>query len=504
VARRRHGAAAPETGDPTPTPKRSKFDLGGSAERGRERISEIGDRLNRAWGKTVALPLAAAPVARVMTLPFGILMLDYRTKGGVVIGRANRMWGKKDTFKTTMCLRLVRSAQRHCRHCRYPLVISPEDGSVDCRCPTPRWWLADAEDYSWLPSPIAIQVSYGILPEAAVMKNVAGVGRAPVLKCDPPPHLKRAKAKEIVFTETYRNEPWRTLYCDSEHTIDERWARANGIDTENVELVGADWAEKNIASIEESVLTREFDLVIIDSTSMLETKGDLEKTVLENPRVAGKQSLMGRFIARYVSSTVNEGLTTRYRPTLVCTSQVSQKGIGNVKSHPYLGPTDGNRFDHGLSLDIKMFTEGYDFNEAKQQAVVGKFGFEILKSRVGASPGATGSVKFWLKETPDHPVGDSDDLVTVMDYARRLGPGFILEGSGSQKLTLVTDYVGDGSIAFPRVGDCENYLRQNVTIYEELRRRVLDKLMEQDAELTLISSSRSDTPATSADAATDV
>jgi hypothetical protein len=151
-----------------------------------------------------------------------------------------------------------------------------------------------------------------------------------------------------------------------------------------------------------------------------------------------------------------------------------------------------------------MFTEGYDFNEAKQQAVVGKFGFEILKSRVGASPGATGSVKFWLKETPDHPVGDSDDLVTVMDYARRLGPGFILEGSGSQKLTLVTDYVGDGSIAFPRVGDCENYLRQNVTIYEELRRRVLDKLMEQDAELTLISSSRSDTPATSADAATDV
>lgn len=509
--RRRSGDAE----DPTPEapPSRSEFDLGGSPDRGRARVADIGDKLNRAWGRTVALPLNATPIVYKQMLPFGILMLDWRTHGGVVIGGANRLWGKKDTFKTTMCLRLLRSAQHHCRHCKYPLVVSPEDGSIDCRCPKPRWWLANPDEYAWLPSTIAIQVAHGIMPESAVWKTVAGLGRVPVLKCDPPPNQPRARAKEIALTETYRNEPWRSLYCSSEHTLTAKWVKDNGVDGENIEYVGCEFAENNLASIEESTVTKEFDLVIIDSTSMLETKGDMEKTLLENPRVAGKQSLMGRFISRYVMNSVSEGLTTRYRPTLVCTSQVSQKGIGNVKSHPFLGPTDGNRFDHGLALDLKMFTLGYDRDASNQIALAGRFGFEVAKSRVGASPGSTGEVKFWLKADETHPIGDSDDLVTVMDYARRLGrpdwsrngvDGFIVEGSGSAKLTLVSDYVQDGSRAFPRVGDCERFLRENITIYDDLRRRVLDKLMADGTPLNVGERLRGDTPTNSAEAATDV
>ena len=69
------------------------YDLGGSPERGRARLSQLQNVLGRRFGTSTALTLDAAPVARVMRLPFGILMLDWKT-GGVVIGRLNRIQGR--------------------------------------------------------------------------------------------------------------------------------------------------------------------------------------------------------------------------------------------------------------------------------------------------------------------------------------------------------------------------------------------------------------------------
>jgi RecA/RadA recombinase len=447
------------------------------------------------------MPLAAAPIARVMTLPFGILMLDWRTKGGAVVNRVNRLWGRKSTFKTTLCLRLVRSAQRHCRHCKHVLVRRPNGGRVDCRCPNPRWRaLNETEDFGWLSSAQVIQLSHGMAPEGAEIKNVQGHGRVMALRCPPPAHLPRAKARDIVLTETYRCEPMRSLYCDSEKTIDEAWARANGVDTENIELIGATWAEQNLASIEETTISKEFDLVVIDSTSMLEPT--TEKTLMENEKVAQKARLLGRFMARHIASSFDGGLTSRYAPTVITTSQVATKGIGGG-SHAYLDATDGNKFEHGLSLDLKMFEAGYEFNEAKQAAIYGKFGFEVRKSKIGASVGASGEIKFWLRSTPEHPTGDSDDLNTMLTYARSIGQGFALDGSGREKLKLFSPYFDGGEMAFSRIGDSVTFLREHEDVYDDLRRRVMDKLLASDADLRP-AGEVSDEPRSGAEAAMDV
>jgi RecA/RadA recombinase len=489
------------------TPKPSKFDMGGSPERGRERLSQLQDQVGRRWGTTTAMTLDILPNAEVKRLPFGILMLDWRTgntltgkPGGVPIGRLTRIWGRKSTLKSTLCLRLLKQAQRHCRHCKTVIVIDPETGVRDCACPKPRFWLTDETDYVWLPAKAALELSTGRLPEGAEMKNMKGIGRVPVLKCPPPPHLatkgkgdkeKKVPPREIVFAETWRNEPWRCLFLDGEHTIDRPWAKANGVDTSLCLVIGNLWAEQSLHDIEESVLTREYDIIFIDPTSVLEPKGNLEKPVEDAPIVAARANLMGRFYRRHLSAAF-EGLTSRYSPTVVCTSQVTTHGIG-WGQHAYLAPTDGNVWEHGLSLDIAMKESGYTFDKATGQvALHGEFEFEVTKNKCGGSPGSTGRIRFWLHPDGEHAVGDSDDLNTVMTEARRLGAldvdkvdGYITEGSGKNALVLYSKFIKNRMVPFSKVGDCEKYLRENETVYDDLRARVLAKLMSDRAVLNV-------------------
>ena len=461
--------------------------MSGSPERGRARIHSWADQLGRKWGKSTALPLSTAPVAQFQRLPFGILTLDWKTGGGLVMGRINRLWGKKSTLKSTLCLRALRQAQNHCRYCRCPIVADPGTGEVDCRCPNPRYWLQDEEDYGWLSQEDAIAACYGELPEAAQVKSVKGVGKVPVLACDPPPHLQggKRKKKDVVFVEDYRCEPMRCVYVDTEGTIDSTWAEANGVDTSLVLLVGGQWAEQSLETLEDAILTREFDLIILDSTSMMEVKGEIEKTFHDRRKIGTKATLMSRFAKRYVAACAETGLTARLRPTLLCTSQVTTKGIGGP-TPAWLGPTDGHTFDHAIALDVKMIEAGYTFDKAGEKAIKGAFAFQIRKNKAGGSVGAKGQITFWLQETEKHPVGDSDDLGTVMRYARDMGHGYIEDGAGSNKLILYSDYLEDGSGGFSRVGDCEQFLRDNPTIYDDLRARVLKALMDAGETLEVI------------------
>lgn len=858
----------------------SGYNLAGSPERGRARLGQLQNVLGRRFGSSTALTLDAAPVARVMRLPFGILMLDWKT-GGVVIGRINRLQGRKSTLKSTLCLRVLVQAQNTCRHCKFPIVVNPMTGEVDCCCPNPRWWLADQDDYSWLVAKDAIAVSYGRLPDGVEWKRVKGLGdtKRPVLTCTPPPHAAtnkdgsekkiKPKPKDVLFEPMERCEPWRCIYLDSEmcmvdgsevfdpetgelnrvgdvvrgreavsvlsfgegthqrlescvvagwrdngvrptkrvmvangeyletthnhpwlvcrgpsqfewveaqhllpgdyicrprrcpspssashgavhddlarlvgyllgdgtlggktangairlchsqadvvgdvrtivesrgarlhtlpsgrqhdvvehahggdrktcgyrgelrawlsehgllgqtvrskhippslwrlmddralghvvagliatdgtvhkrrpsvgfsttsrvlayqyrwalrrlgvearlrvqqpkasahgvgytlyanglrnlrklavvapvvgpkgirlqkwaakknkkiprqsgfdyypgytlyangpeyinesdvhfdrvvriedageqhtwdmtvpphhnyvagdfvvhNTIDEAWARANGVDTSLVLLVGSRWAEQSLESLEEAVLSKEFDLLIIDSTSMLQPRGEVEKSLEANPKVAAKAALMGRWVMRHVANMMDAGLTSRYVPTILCTSQMTMHGLGSG-IQPYLAPTDGNRFDHALSLDIRMTAKGYQMDTANEHAVYGRFDFEVKKNKAGGSIGAKASINFWVREVEGHAVGDSDDLATVMSYARELGDGYILEGRGKQLLTLFSRYVVDGSVAFSTVGDCTTFLQSNPTVYNDLRSRVLSRLRETD------------------------
>ena len=466
----------------------SKFDMAGSSQRGRSRISALASEMGREWGTHTAMPMDIAPVVNIMRMPIGILEFDYRTGGGLVIGRNNRIDGRKDTLKSTMCLRALRAAQKTCRHCKWRLVTDPQTGGVRCRCPETRYWVAREEDYALLPPEAAIALYHGKLPEGTKMTKIKGYGKVPALVCDPPPHLegkKGYKRRPIPFKETFRCEPMRCVFVDTEGTVDRKWAEANGVDPSLVLLVGGKWAEQCLEAAERTMLSREFDFIVIDSTSMLETREHLEdRKVGERGTPAGKQKIMGDFIKRVIAAQAEEGLAGRYRPTLLTTSHLTQKGIGYGK-HQYMGPTDGNVYDHGVAMDIRMKADRFIFDKDKQKAIRGEFTFTITKNHCGGmgSTRTSGQIKFWLIDTPDHPVGDSNDFTTVMDYARAFGDGFIVKRGSN--LILQSDMIEGGRKVFRTVTRCREYLRENDTVYDDLRHRVLEKLIEDRAHLVV-------------------
>jgi len=555
-------------------------DQAGSPEAGRARLSELEATLGRKFGRTNGMILANSPSARVKRLPFGILTLDAKSGGGAVIGRVNRLWGPKSTLKSTLCLRLLRSAQNHCRHCKEPMVRHPsctcrirarvaytlnvleklralegdipEPGSeqfvemwrlevkmrklrdqygdrldepcsveatreaeplddaeeeakvvrapcVDCSCPKPRWWLESDDDYAWLATSDALTLFAGHLPSEVEWKKVESdieglVLKLPHVLCQPPPAAfvnadgspckKVPKPKLIKLVPMRRCEPWRCVYVDAEGTIDAEWAEKNGVDLDLVYVVGNRWGEECLEAVEDATLSRDADLIIIDSTSVLEPKKELEKGIHDNVKVAAKAALTGRWVTRHISYMFEDGLLGRYRPTVLCTSQVTIHGLGG-KSHAHKAPTDGNRFEHALSLDISMYSKGYTFDKANEFALWGKFEFTVKKAKVsGTSVGATGEIKFYVREVDEHAVGDSDDLATVMDYARKMGAGFVTDGAGKIVLVLHSRHLPEGCLGFEKVGDLKQFLEANPTIYGDLRARVLRQL--QASEIALV------------------
>jgi RecA/RadA recombinase len=474
--------ATPEAVPEVPAPRvRSKFDHGGNPAAGRARIFELAEQLGKAWGYTAALPLSVAPMADFQRLPTGILQLDWKTGGGFVVGRLNRLWGPKGSLKTTTLLSGAVVAQHTCRHCKCPLVRDPETGDFDCRCPNPRWWIADDRDYTWLPVAAAISLCLGRLPEGAVVKQVKGVGRVPVLKCNPPLGARDgSKAREIAFRETDRNEPMRGLYLDAENRLNRKWAKTLGVDPDLILMVSCRFGEQSLSTVEQAIRTRAFDYVAIDSTTALETKANLEKALGERKVVAAKQSMMADVSRRFISQACEEGVLGRYSPTIVTASQVSTKGIGGP-TPAWLGPTDGNAFEHALCLDIQLREAGYIYNAERTHAVIGKFDFTVKKNTASGGVMTKGQIRFRLRGTHDKAIGDAEDLATVMQYARSMGDGFISEGKTG--LTIHSRYVRDGSLRFTKVGACVSFLRENPTVYGDLRERVLSALMEKEASL---------------------
>jgi len=443
---------------------KAKRDLGGSPEKGRERIRVASEIINKKYGTHTALPLNVAAVADVERLPFGVLSLDWKTRGGIVVGRVNRLWGKKSTLKTTLCLRAVAQAQRHCRHCKAPIVQDPVTEKRNCRCPNPRFTMANPEQFSLLTQEQTIQTRYGILPGPATLKN-------------PWVTVKNSSGKNIkvLFEETDRNEPWRCIFIDTERTIDKKWAQNNGVDTSLVALVGGKWAEMVLDTTEELILTGDFDLIVIDSLAMLTPEDEVSKSHRENPKVAGQAGVMTRAVKKWLSAMNEEGLMNRYAPTILCTDQVRMKGIG-YGQHAHLAPAASNAIDHSLSLDIGMRAGGYEFDG--DVAKYGTFDYTVDKNKAGGSPKVKGSFRFWLKPTRGRAVGDVEDMKVVMAEARSLG--IIEDGKG--KYTLLSEYLEEGEETFKTLKALTAFLENNPTVYADVRARTLQCLIMKDEE----------------------
>ena len=445
----------------------------GSPKKGRERLAAISAQMNTKFGAHIALPLNQAAVARVIKLPFGILELDWLTGGGVPLNRITRIWGKPSSLKSTTCLRLVRNGQHFCRHCKLPIVINPNNGDMDCACPKPRWTLADLTQFNVL-SEANYEDSFKLLAgELPANAERGGVGQAflPIVGSN-------GKKTKIEFVTTDRCEPFRCLYIDSESSIDEAWARANGVDTSLLMLMGGNWAEQVLDMTEDIILTNEVDLVIIDSLDMLTPGDTLVKALSQTPRIAGKANIMARAMQKWTSAINAGGLLNRYAPTIVIVAQVRAHDIG--KPWASIKPSGGWAVGHGISLDVKLEPHKYEYKGSS--ALFGTFGCNIAKSKVGGFPRSKGKFRFWLRPGKGRLVGDTEDIEIVLEHA--INQKLITKVKNKYKLE--SKFITDTQHTLLSTQKAvKKYLSDNLSVYLDLRNRVLSYLIGEDISITL-------------------
>ena len=442
-------------------------DLKGSADRGRRRLQEIAEQANKKFGASVAMPLDQARVARVLKLPFGILELDWRTGGGVPMNRITRLWGKPSSLKSTTCLRLVRNAQAFCRHCKRPLV-EMVDGP-NCNCPDPRWSLMDPLQFGLLDKESMVAIQYGELPPVCGETDEEQTGvKLPG---------KDGKKVLVEFCQTERCEPFRCLYIDTEGSIDEAWAKANGVDTSLLLLVGGNWAEQVLDLTDDLIMSNEVDLIILDSLDMLTPGETLQKALEQTPQVAAKAGVMTRAMQKWTSAINAGGLMNRYTPTTVIVSQVRAKHIG--KPWATIGPSGGWAVEHGVTLDVRLSPDKYEYKGEK--ALYGQFECFIAQCQVGGFPKSKGIFRFWLRPSKSRPVGDTEDKEMVLDHA--VNHGFVEKGKS--KWTLKSRFLQGGGKTFKTAKALKAFLEERPTVYTDLRYRVLTHLIGEDVNIEL-------------------
>lgn len=478
----------------------------GDPTAGREALAAIQESINRKHGVDLAMPMDRVDYVNIHRLPFGVFTLDYAARGGIPLTHYTRLWGPRSALKTTLCLRLLAQAQKTCRHCKYPIeeftkvikpaVIDKKTGEVlseevaetvkDCRCPNPRWVIPKEAVvyYAGLTDAQAFKISVGLLPEDAkknkdgsyfcISKNPGASGSKRVVSEE----VKKAFGDKLQvvcpFVVGPRCEPMRTLYVDTDRTADIKWVKAHDVDPSLVMVLGALWGEQIINDLSDITEFDSIDLILIDSLSGFTPKEILEKSAEERARVAGMATLLKRLFQKLTYERAKFGLSSRYAPTIVCTSQVSTHGIGGTIP-PWLAPANGMHAEHAFSLDIKLSAKAYHMTD-ETTADFADFTFDIKKNKVGGSPNATGILRYRLLESGGKRIGDGEDIPTVMKLARERGLIFAGE-TGKEKYVFKSSVTGQ-KYAFATVGACEQFLRDNATLYMGLRNDLLNKLFE--------------------------
>ena len=158
---------------------------------------------------------------------------------------------------------------------------------------------------------------------------------------------------------------------DSEHVYDINYAKAQGLDTENIRISQPSCAEEGLDITERLIASQGFSIIVIDSTAALVPQAELEQGFSDN-----SMALQGRLLSRATRKFVS--LLSKTETTLIFISQM-RANIDRFGHGPKSIPTGGNSIKFYASIRIKLAkkkqlqkTEGSDFNGILVEAKIDK------------------------------------------------------------------------------------------------------------------------------------
>lgn len=164
------------------------------------------------------------------------------------------------------------------------------------------------------------------------------------------------------------------MFIDAEHALDPKYAKAIGVDTENLLVAQPDCGEDALNMVEEAIKTGEVDIIVIDSVAALVPKDEIEGEM--GDRHLGTQArLMSQALRKLVS------VVSKTNTCLIFINQIRMK-IGVMYGSPEV-TTGGNALKFYSSIRLEVRRKAYI--KDKQEVVLGnETKVKVVKNKLAA------------------------------------------------------------------------------------------------------------------------
>ncbi|MYL19261.1 recombinase RecA [Halobacillus litoralis] len=246
----------------------------------------------------------------------------------------------------------------------------------------------------------------------------------------------------------------QAAFIDAEHALDPVYARALGVDIEELLLSQPDTGEQALEIAEALVRSGAVDMVVIDSVAALVPKAEIEGEMGDSH--VGLQARLMSQALRKLSGAINKSKTTA-----IFINQIREK-VGVMFGNPETTP--GGRalkFYSSVRLEVRRAETLKQGNEM----VGNKTRLKVVKNKV-APPFRQAEVDIMYGEGISRE-GELLDIGTDLDLIQKSGSWY----------SYNDDRLGQGR------ENAKQYLKENVEVYEEVKRLIRDHYgMEADEE----------------------
>ena len=283
---------------------------------------------------------------------------------------------------------------------------------------------------------------------------------------------KRINTLHTLIGELKERGQRKVVYIDSENTLDEDWARLNGLDTENLILARPQeqTAEEVLQMMLDLIDSGEVELMILDSLPMLVSQ-NLYDEELEKKSYGGIAGAVTEF-SRKVSSKIFKEKTgviiiNQSRDNLANPYDIYHTPGGRALKHLYALRI---YFRKGSLLDEKNKEQPNRFGEPSGNIV----NMTIAKTKVCKPDRKLG--QYTLNYTKGIDVlSDTIDMAIKYDFIVQAGAWFQFIDNTTGE--IMTDINGD-DLKFQGRAKLEDFLRDD-DIYYELSNAVMERLMNE-------------------------
>jgi len=180
----------------------------------------------------------------------------------------------------------------------------------------------------------------------------------------------------VDFGEGREPEPMRVAYIDAERAYESGWARAWGVDTEELLIIRPEYAEQAIDCCDLLIRSGEVDLIIVDSVASLTAMEEIDKSAESWQRALGAR-LMNKALRKWTAA-MNAGGMFKAASTVLLINQI-RTGFG--QGYSYKTSPGGKGLDHFASVVVEFERSDW-IKDDRDELIVGlRSGFHVPKNK---------------------------------------------------------------------------------------------------------------------------